>query len=64
MTNTIKFREDFARGQVVVYNDDVVAYRHSEYRASATWAQSVYELTDEQLMNIFRDYKEDYDKKK
>lgn len=61
---TIKFREDFARGQVVVYSDDVVAYQHSEYRGAATWAQRTYNLTDEQLMDIFRDYKDDYDDRK
>lgn len=58
----IKFREDFERGQVVVYKDDQPVWRHSEYRGAATWAQRAYSLTDEQLMDIYQDYKDDYDK--
>lgn len=57
----IKFREDFARGQVVVYHNDQPVYRHSEYLGAATWAQRAYNLSDDQLMEIYRDYKEDYD---
>lgn len=48
----------------MVYSDGQVAYRHSEYRLAATWAQRAYNLTDDELMAIFREYKDDYDLRK
>lgn len=56
----IKFRENWNRGTVDVYDGDLVVYSNREYRGSAIWAKSKYNLTDPQLMAIYRDYKDDY----
>ncbi len=61
MTNHVKFRENFELGVVEVFSHNMLTRRFREYSAAATWAQNLYRLTDDQLMEIYRDYKEDYD---
>lgn len=57
----IKFRENFANGHVEVIVNDTKVYSHDEYRGAAEWTQKMYRLADAELMDIYRDYKEDYD---
>lgn len=57
----IQFREDWAKGRVKVLAGGVQVYSHSEYRGAAEWAQKMYRLSDSELMDIYRDYKDDYD---
>lgn len=57
----IKFRENFANGHVEVIVDDTKVYSHDEYRGSAQWAINKYGLSDDKMMDIYRDYKDDYD---
>lgn len=57
----IQFREDWAKGRVTVLAGGVQVYSHSDYRGAAEWARQMYRLTDSQLMEIYREYKEDYD---
>ena len=58
---TIKFRENPKINHVVVLEDDKEVFSNSEYYYAAKFAKEKYNLTDEQLMDIYRDYKEDYD---
>lgn len=57
----IKFRENWRTRQVNVIDNDRVVFAHREYRGAAEWAQKTYSLTDAHLMEIYRDYKDDYD---
>jgi hypothetical protein len=57
----IKFRENFANGHVEVIVNDTKVYSHDEYRGAAQWAIDKYELSDDEMAVIFRDYKDDYD---
>lgn len=57
----IKFRENWNHHTVDVYEGERVVYSGREYRGSAEWAKRKYNLTDPQLMAIYRDYKDDYD---
>lgn len=57
----IIFRENWRRGTVDVFEDGRLVYSNRDYSTTATWAQKTYNLTDQQLMEIYRDYKEDYD---
>lgn len=57
----LKFREDWERGQVVVYVGRKTVYRSDEYTAAATWARDTYKLIDAELMRLYRSYKENYD---
>jgi len=58
---TIKFREVLSLHQVNVIVNNTPMKGFSEYTSAAKWAQQRYGLTDGQLMQIYRDYKEDYD---
>ena len=58
----IKFRENHHRFQVDVVFCDQVVYSHSEYRGAAEWAQRNYGLSDPQLLEIYRDYKDECDR--
>jgi hypothetical protein len=60
----IEFREDFATRQVVVSVDNTERFRHKEYMSAAIWARDNLSLSDPELMDIYRDYKEDYDSQK
>lgn len=57
----IIFRENWRRGTVDVFEDGQLVYSNRDYSTTSTWAQKTYNLTDQQLMEIYRDYKEDYD---
>lgn len=57
----IKFRENFKIGHVVVLVDDKEVFSNSEYYYSAKYAKETYNLTDDQLMEIYKEYKKDYD---
>ncbi len=57
----LKFREDFDKGDVVVYEGRREVFRCDEYKGSAEWAQAKYNLTDQELMVLYRSYKNDYD---
>lgn len=59
----VAFRENFSSGQVNVFvNDGIVpVYRNGEYRSAAAWVVSRYGLTEEEMMRVYRDYKDDYD---
>lgn len=61
----IKFRESRPAGMVTVIvienGEETVPFKSSEYRGAATWARDRYGLSDDQLMAIYRDYKDDLD---
>ena len=56
------FRENWTTRQVEAKVNKVVVLRNSEYRPLAETAQRMFSLTDAQLMDLYRDYKDDYDK--
>ena len=56
-----KLRESEPPGRVILFKNDVPVFSHSEYRAAAEYAQRVYLLTDDTLMVMYHDYREDYD---
>lgn len=58
----ITLREDFSRFEVVVYDDNVVVGRFPEYMLAERWAANMYSLSEEQLVSIRVDYKEDYER--
>lgn len=57
----IKFRENFITGRVVCTVDGKFVISDSEYRTVAEYARDRFGLDDEALMDIYRDYKRDYD---
>lgn len=57
----IEFRENWAKGHVEIFDNGVFVAGFAEYRTTAEYAQRKYNLTDEQLIQIYRSYKEDYD---
>lgn len=57
----IKFRENFGTGKVELQVHGAVVFSNSEYRITATHAQRTYHLSDDELMELYRDYKDDYD---
>ena len=57
----IKFRENWNRRTVDVYVNGEIVSAHREYRGAVEWAKAKYNLTDPQLIAIYRDYKSDYD---
>lgn len=57
----IYFRENFNRGKVEVYINRAVYFAFDEYRSAVKTTQSTFQLSDEQMMEIYSDYKEDYD---
>jgi hypothetical protein len=58
----LKLRENFDRGVVVLFVDDVPVKSDSEYRGIATYVQRTYRLSDDALMELYRDYRDDYDR--
>jgi predicted GTPase len=58
----LKLRENFQRGVVVLFVDDVPVKSDREYRGIATYVQRTYRLTDDALMELYQDYREDYDR--
>ncbi len=59
---TLVFRENRKTGQVEARVDKVVVLCSSEYKTLAENAQRLFGLTDTQLIDLYRDYKDDYDK--
>ena len=57
----IQLRENFRTGKVELRIRGEVAFSSSEYRTTATHAQRTYGLSDGDLMELYRDYKDDYD---
>lgn len=57
----IKFRENWNNRHVEIFVDGVYVAGFPEYTATARYAQRKYNLSDDQLMLIYYDYKEDYD---
>jgi hypothetical protein len=66
--NHIKFRENFDKGEVEVLLDDgsgfKVVFSDDCYGTSAEWAQKYFRLSDNYLMELYEDYREDYDKQR
>lgn len=58
----IKFRENWSKGVVEIFENDVYVTGFSEYRTTAEYAQRRWNLSDDDLMVIYRDYKDDYDR--
>lgn len=58
----MKFREDFQRGTVTLLVDGILVKSDSEYRGIAVYVQRTYGLRDDVLMELYRDYRDDYDK--
>lgn len=58
----MKFRENFGTGKVELHVRKVVVFSSGEYRITATHAQRTYLLSDDELMEMYRDYKDDYDR--
>jgi predicted GTPase len=58
----LKLRENFQRGVVVLFVDDVPVKSDREYRGIATYVQRTYRLTDDALMELYQDYREAYDR--
>lgn len=58
---TVQFRENWHTRCVEVFENGVVVYSDPEYRGAAIWAKEKYNLSDDELMVIYRDYKNDYD---
>lgn len=61
----IKFREMFSHGKVGIFilvgQTHRLIYANDEYRGTAENAQSRFGLSDNELMTLYRDYKDDYD---
>lgn len=57
----IKLREDWKTQHVRVFKDDIETYHDREYTGAARWAQLRYNLSGEELMDIYADYRADYD---
>lgn len=58
----LKLRE--VLGQVNLLVDHLAVKGFSEYGATAQYTQRNFGLTDAQMMELYRDYREDYDKQK
>ena len=58
------FREDWSARRVLVFanNEAVPAFSDPWYQGAAERAQARYELTDNELMTLYSDYKADYDR--
>lgn len=56
-----KLRENFEKGHVELQLRGKVVFSSGEYRLTATHAQKKYGLSDDDLMVLYADYKEDYD---
>lgn len=54
-------RENFDTFEVELRIRGEVVFSNGEYRATATHAQRIYGLTDDELMELYRAYKDDYD---
>lgn len=57
----IKFRENWSKGHVEIFENDVFVAGFPEYSTTAKYTQARWNLSDAQLMDIYRDYKDDYD---
>lgn len=57
----IQFRENFKTRKVEVRENGVKVVERSEYLAAAEWAKAKYSLSDHDLMQIYADYRVDYD---
>lgn len=55
----IKLRE--VMGQVNLIVDKQAVKGSSEYRITAEYTQRQYQLSDTQMMELYHDYREDYD---
>lgn len=58
---TLKLREDFSRGVVVLFANDVPVKSDPEYRTVAIYAQTNYGLSDKELVALYQDYRDNYD---
>lgn len=58
----IKLREVW--GQVNLIVDGQASKGYPEYRTTAEYTQRNYGLSDNQMMELYRDYKDDYDEQK
>lgn len=54
-------RENWDTGRVEVHDNGRVVYSHREYRGVIEWMMLRYSFTDDQYMELYRDYKDDYD---
>lgn len=60
----LKFKEDFNKGCVVVYEGKKVLFSSGEYSVAAKWAKERFALSDNELMELYRSYKRDYEKRR
>lgn len=58
---SIRFRENFRTRHVELQIDGVKTFSSPEYVTTAKYAQRTYGLSDDKLMDMYRDYKDDYD---
>ena len=56
-----KLREIFEEAKVALIIDGVTKSKHGEYRAAVDVLQRTYGLNDAEIMQVYRDYKDDYD---
>lgn len=64
--NNIRLRENWDTGMIdvqvnSVHDEFTIVKSFGEYRLAAIHIKMLYNLTNEQLFDIYEDYKEDYD---
>jgi hypothetical protein len=57
----IKFRENWKTRKVEVFVDDKIMGAYTEYNFAAKMVQQIYHLSDADMMEIYKDYKADFD---
>lgn len=57
----IKFRENWTTHKVEVFVNDLKVAAYAEYYHAVKYVQQKYGVSDDVLLDIYRDYKEDYD---